>query len=564
MADSDPAANGWRSGTAVRRCEVKVLCKDPYFARNRNLKLVDLEITGEEYLGPGPTSRRVAVVDYNADLDVVFEPAAVRADGGGFVVGRLGTNYRENIKFRQVNVWAVINRTLSILEDSRLLGRPIPWASGQGRLLVLPHAGYGENAFYDRKTGAIHFLYFEGVSGEQVYTCLSHDIVTHELGHAVLDGLKPGYNELSSAETAAFHEFFGDALAITSSLTFRELLAEIVGKTRSVELDKVVGEIAAEFGSARGGDPFLRSAAVFHSMSELGGTQEEHSLSEVLTNTFYEFLKRRYRIKLREVLARDGKSEPNGGHAVRALVNATSEASQVFLRAIDYCPPVDVSFAQYARAIVAADTVAYPTKPAARNLVVELLSERGIVPEAFRPLENRHLSKGYDVERIAATFSDAAQFLDANRPALGIPMTANIRIQNVYRTKKSTASGYLPPQEVVIEFGWTEEVALQGSKYRKLDGTRATLHCGGTLVFDRTGNVLHYVLAGDTPERRRTLLAYIEYLVRRGRLGVREQGFGSESAAHHQVQATVDGNRVTFARDAALRHGATHLRRRYT
>ena len=27
-------------------------------------------------------------------------------------MGRLGANYRENIKFRQVNVWAVINRAL--------------------------------------------------------------------------------------------------------------------------------------------------------------------------------------------------------------------------------------------------------------------------------------------------------------------------------------------------------------------------------------------------------------------------------------------------------------------
>ena len=48
----------------------------------------------------------------------------------------------------------------------------------------------------------------------RIFTCLSSDIVNHEFGHAVLDGLRPHYYESLNAETAAFHEFIGDLTAI--------------------------------------------------------------------------------------------------------------------------------------------------------------------------------------------------------------------------------------------------------------------------------------------------------------------------------------------------------------
>ena len=67
---------------------------------------------------------------------------------------------------------------------------PIPWAFEGNRLIVVPHAGYGQNAYYDRQSKSLQFYYFDK-DGKTVYTCLSTDIVRHEFGHAVLDGVRP-------------------------------------------------------------------------------------------------------------------------------------------------------------------------------------------------------------------------------------------------------------------------------------------------------------------------------------------------------------------------------------
>lgn len=43
-----------------------------------------------------------------------------------------------------------------------------------------------------------------GLADGPRYTCLSHDIIAHEAGHACLDGIRPYYYTFSSVQTAAF------------------------------------------------------------------------------------------------------------------------------------------------------------------------------------------------------------------------------------------------------------------------------------------------------------------------------------------------------------------------
>lgn len=77
----------------------------------------------------------------------------------------------------------------------------------------MPHAGYGENAYYDRTSKSLQFYWF-GDDKNRVHTCLSSDIVNHEFGHALLDGLRPHFYESVDAQTAAFHEFLAISLLL--------------------------------------------------------------------------------------------------------------------------------------------------------------------------------------------------------------------------------------------------------------------------------------------------------------------------------------------------------------
>ena len=64
-----------------------------------------------------------------------------------------------------------------------------------------------------------------------VYSGISPDIVCHELGHAVLDAVKPQLFDTASIEVAAFHEAFGDCSAILSDLQIDSLRDRVLTDT---------------------------------------------------------------------------------------------------------------------------------------------------------------------------------------------------------------------------------------------------------------------------------------------------------------------------------------------
>ena len=130
-------------------------------------------------MGDGPTSSRVAVVDFNFDSQRLVEPVAWDGNVGWFrepaaahawlpvlpenpkvITGSLLNRLSENPYYHQVNVWAVVQRVLEFYEEPWALGRPVPWGFDGNRLIVVPHAGYGENAFYDAQQIAAILLFW--------------------------------------------------------------------------------------------------------------------------------------------------------------------------------------------------------------------------------------------------------------------------------------------------------------------------------------------------------------------------------------------------------------------
>jgi hypothetical protein len=548
--------------------KAKIFLQDPLIAKEKSgVGIAEISLPNEACIGAGPTSSRVSVVDYNADRDELFKPVVIKSDGCGFKIGRKEPG--ENLYFHQVNVWAVITNILNMLEGERFFGRRIPWAFKRGRLLVLPHAGYWENAFYDRTTGALHFFYFEDQKGNPVYTCLSHDIVTHELGHAVLDGLKPYYNEISSAATAGFHEYFGDAIAMTSTLSHKDIVIDFAGRGEGdLSVPNVIAHIAAEFGKATSPDTYgtladyyLRSGLNDKTMEHMEGVYEEHLFSEVLTGIYYDLLQRYYEELLENAEYAGPKNRHKPNVRVRALMSAAGVVARMLLRALDYCPPVDIDYADYARAVFYSDLVAYPLDPSGfREIAWKAFIKRKIISKKTgKPALDQILNKdlrNLDVEHIGASETDAYHFIDANRLPLSIPPSANIKVVHVYHTRKTSVNNYKPPREIIIEFVWPEQVRINGTEFGELNGTKATLWCGGTLVFDYDGNLRHYTVKNNTPERQKNFLNYIAYLSARGLITIDdgETGLGARGRGANFITARVVNGELRMTKSAAFRH----------
>lgn len=123
------------------------------------------------------------------------------------------------------------------------------WASAR-TLMVLPRAGRMFNAFYDRKT--LSFFYDrDPVTGEDIYTAASANIVAHELGHAILDTFRPDLWSVAFMEVWAFHEAFGDINAFLSMLRHDEIINYMLRQTdQDLSQSNVATEMAEQLGRA--------------------------------------------------------------------------------------------------------------------------------------------------------------------------------------------------------------------------------------------------------------------------------------------------------------------------
>ncbi len=500
----------------------KVYQGDPLVARRYpSLGIQEIDLHPGAVVFDGPVSARFAVVDYDASNDKLFPPARFR---------RLQRRFEarlESPQFHQINAWAVAQLTLEMYEHPQALGRRIPWAFPGNRLLILPHAGYWENALYDRKTRTLQFFYFQGQE-KRIYTALSHDIISHETGHAILDGIRPLYNEVSSPDTAGFHEFIGDATAILAAFTHNAYLQAVIQEARGdLRKDTIVATLADEFGTelyGAAGRYFLRNAINNKTMTQVEDTWEAHAYSEVLTGAFYEILIGLYE-KQREEEQRRARREGHRPSRVRALWLAVRHMKRLALRALDYCPPADISYLDYGRALLRADKLAYP---------VDMLGYRDIVQRVFRrrriaatnedlepePTPPRSAFQTYTFADVDDSTVAAYHFLDRHRRLLGIPANQDFYVAGLYGNAKEGDRLHQMPRELVLTYVWEEDIPLSGRRYGPLKDTTFPLRCGGTLVMDERANVLYFSPKFPSPERAERLHDYVAYLVRQNAIGI--------------------------------------------
>src|SRR5262249_54354299 len=210
-------------------------------------------------------------------------------------------------------------------------------------------------------------------TGGMVFTCLSHDVVAHETTHALVDGLRPGYLRPSSADQAAFHEAFGDIVALLSVLSVREIVSVGLDRGKSLSKDLVDAKdvtedalknslllgLADQVGEAMygvRGMSLRRSINIAPSpaLKDTDEYQECHRRGELLVAAVLgTFLKVwQSRIVLYGKLER-GKVSRVG--VVDAAIETAEHLLNMCIRALDYCPPTDLVFGDFLSAMLTAD-----------------------------------------------------------------------------------------------------------------------------------------------------------------------------------------------------------------
>ena len=407
---------------------------DPILSRcieTHDINEVTIKLPWEDSLELGPVDDYLEVVDYDPASQAFYAPVDLN---DRHLLAQDGLPPSEgNPQFHQQMVYAVARTTIRHFE--RALGRRALWSphinrTDHGltdefvpRLRIYPHALREANAYYSPVKKALLFGYFpasttdpgENLPGGMVFTCLSHDIVAHETTHALLDGLHRRFIEPTNVDVWALHEAFADIVALFQHFTYPEVLRHQIARTRAdLESQNLLGELAYQFGQAIGRYGALRSALgrinretkewipEIPDPEKIQRVTEPHARGAILVAAVFEaFLtiyKRRVADLLRIATGGTGVLPPGELHPdlVERLAQEAARTARHILhmciRALDYCPPVDVDFGDYLRALITADAdLVTDDRLNYRLAVIEAFRRRGIYPRDLHNLSEESL-----------------------------------------------------------------------------------------------------------------------------------------------------------------------------
>ena len=385
--------------------------------------------SGTDIMLPGPVGEYLEVVDRDPASRAFYSPVDLNEP---HLIAQNGLSPSEsNPQFHQQMVYAVAMRTIRTFE--RALGRLALWSprpSEEGarpgevdkperyvrRLRIYPHALREANAYYSPTKKAVLFGYFPA-SNQQgaahagsmtVFTCLSHDIIAHEVTHALLDGMHRRFSEATNPDVLAFHEAFADVVALFQHFSLPQILRHQIAATRGdLESQNRLGELAQQFGQATGKRGALRNALgrvnpvtrqwerAEPDPEAYGLIKEPHDRGALLVAAIFDAFLTIYKSSVADLLriASQGTGILPAGQIHPDLVDRLADEGakaavrvlNMCIRALDYCPPVDMTFGEYLRAIVTADYEFDPVdKTHCRVAFVEAFRRHGILPDDVR------------------------------------------------------------------------------------------------------------------------------------------------------------------------------------
>lgn len=480
-AASQPAAAGAFEIPPPPTRRLRAYAYDPSLATQSGLAAVNeivIPVVYERDLQPGPVGDYLEVVDVDPASDCAYAPVDLNHP---YLLAQDGLQRSEgNPQFHQQMVYAVAMNTIAHFEQA--LGRPLFWSPLRGwredlgdhqrvdpsgkreqfvrRLRLYPHALREQNAYYSPQKRAILFGYFPaGASdpgreypGGVVFSCLSYDIIAHEMTHAILDGMHVHFTVPSNPDVFAFHEAFADIVALFQRFTYRDLLRSQIARARGqLGAGTLMSQLAIQFGNATGRHQALRdalgyvvqqqrsaapdgwidvrpeaaqgepqqvgiedSAYVFDEEARyqwkryqadpslLAQVEEPHARGTFLVAAVFDAFLCIYEDRIADLkrIATGGTGVLPDGEIHPDLVNRMADEAaksalhvlRMCIRAMDYVPPTDITLGDFLRALITADADLVPDDPLRyRVAFIEAFRKWGIYPRDVRTLSEETL-----------------------------------------------------------------------------------------------------------------------------------------------------------------------------
>jgi hypothetical protein len=548
------------------KVRIPQLIQDLVLTQHKGLEpTMNVDVENDDLYLDGPVSRRVAVLDFDETTGHVvpgarfLRPAAGR-ELGGYELRKPGDLAARD--FNQVSVYATVLKTMNMFEHQDTLGRKIVWAFDAPQLLVVPRAGEMHNAFYERESHSLQFFFFPSArDGRTVYTSLSQDVVAHECTHAILDGIAPALYDALAPQSLALHEAVADLGAVVMSFRTRPLAEAVLQQTNGdIGAANAFSWIAEEFGAA--GDPSgrtdaLRSLGEYKTLdpadpAHLVDRDEPHGLSELLTSALYAVVSRSY-AQLRPLQERE-----HGRNAAawrEALFRAAERFKRLVFRALDYLPPGEVSFADYARAIIACDQASHPQQGQERDWIRdELVKRHAVARRADLEVETdyEHAAlRDMDLEALKESDWEAYGFVGRWRELLRVPADIPFVVHPRCHVNKLTylgQGGREERAELLLKVSW-DHLEPNGADFPEAPQRR--IRAGTTLAIDWQSRHVRAILTSDLGEEQQAARGRaLRQLAESGRLQVGRRALGPDGRA-------LPGTIMAAARNGVLRvHGA--------
>jgi hypothetical protein len=517
-----------------RRRRVTVIAQDPSVCRRGRIVTGEVTIPWEG-LKEGPWGHRVQVVDYDASRDRYRKPKACATRDDPFK-GKDPSRLLSDPEFHAWNCYAIVMSTLARFEFA--LGRRVGWSFGDHQIKVVPHAFADANAFYSKQDHAILFGYFQGRGGT-VFTCLSHDVVSHETAHALLDGLRERYMDPSSPDQAAFHEGFADVVALLSVFALPGVVEQIVDLSEAganeddppprihisrltearlfaglLSLGKQMGkEIQGLRGAA------LRCSGKIKPSKKLYGDdaefQEPHRRGEILVAAVLHAFVGAWRHRLvgmgEDPRSLDGGKTLDRERVVEEGAALAGTLLTTAIRALDYAPAVNLTFRDYLSAMLTGDREVRPDdkKYDLRQRLREAFESFGIRPSdcadsagSWRHAPETLRYSGIHLESLQRDPDEVFRFLWDNRddPDLHFDESAYTEVLSVRPCTRVDPDDGFALHETVAEY--VQRRCLRADELKLVNvrapddmppDTAVTLYGGAALVFDEFGRLKYHV-----------------------------------------------------------------------